>query len=286
MEMSFILRLSLPSSSSCPPAVGKLVSKEEVKGQRWASWSGVLGSEVSGIWPKYSAQTEINAVDANPSAAVLVTGDDLGLVKLFRFPCVRKGAKFKKYIGHSAHVTNVRWSHDLQWVLTTGGADHALFQWRFLPESVMNGGPDVNIQDGHGDSNSEESDSDVSDVPELDSDIEQETQIHYDRPVYKEDLPQLRQQSREKKQQVGSLKRQKGPDQGLRLQFVHGYRGYDCRNNLFYTQGGEVLYHVAAVGVVYNRQLHSQRFYLGHDDDILSLSIHPLKDYAATGQVS
>ncbi len=66
---------------------------------------------------------------------------------------------------------------------------------------------------------------------------------------------------------------------------VHRYRGYDCRNNLFYTQGGEVLYHVAAVGVVYNRQLHSQRFYLGHDDDILSLSIHPLKDYAATGQV-
>uniref|UniRef100_A0A3P9B4S5 EMAP like 6 n=1 Tax=Maylandia zebra TaxID=106582 RepID=A0A3P9B4S5_9CICH len=255
--------------------LGKLVNKEEVKGQRWASWSGVLGSEVSGIWPKYSAQTEINAVDANPSAAVLITGDDLGLVKLFRFPCVRKGAKFKKYIGHSAHVTNVRWSHDLQWVLTTGGADHALFQWRFLPESVMNG-----------DSNSEESDSDVSDVPELDFDIEQETQIHYDRPVYKEDLPQLRQQSREKKQQVGSLKRQKGPDQGLRLQFVHGYRGYDCRNNLFYTQGGEVLYHVAAVGVVYNRQLHSQRFYLGHDDDILSLSVHDIfvsaKDFDVT----
>uniref|UniRef100_A0A3Q3WD54 EMAP like 5 n=1 Tax=Mola mola TaxID=94237 RepID=A0A3Q3WD54_MOLML len=67
--------------------------------------------------------------------------------------------------------------------------------------------------------------------------------------------------------------------------FVCRYRGYDCRNNLFYTQGGEVLYHVAAVGVVYNRQLHSQRFYLGHDDDILSLSIHPLKDFAATGQV-
>uniref|UniRef100_A0A3Q1BB23 HELP domain-containing protein n=1 Tax=Amphiprion ocellaris TaxID=80972 RepID=A0A3Q1BB23_AMPOC len=262
-----------------------VVSKEEVKGQRWASWSSVLGSEVSGIWPKYCDLTEINAVDANHASAVLVTGDDLGLVKLYRFPCIRKGAKFKKYIGHSAHVTNVRWSHDLQWVLTTGGADHALFQWRFLPESVMNGGLDVNVQDGHGDSNSEESDSDVSDVPELDSDIEQETQINYDRQVYKEDLPQLRQQSREKKQQVGSLKRQKGPDQGLRLQFVHGYRGYDCRNNLFYTQGGEVLYHVAAVGVVYNRQLHSQRFYLGHDDDILSLSIHPLKDYAATGQI-
>lgn len=49
------------------------------------------------------------------------------------------GAKFKKYIGHSAHVTNVRWSNDLQWVVSTGGADHAVFQWRFLPEGVMNG---------------------------------------------------------------------------------------------------------------------------------------------------
>lgn len=74
------------------PAVGKpVVSKEEVKGQCWASWSGVLGSEVSGIWPKYSNLTEINAVDANNAAAVLVTGDGLGLVKLYRFPCLRKG---------------------------------------------------------------------------------------------------------------------------------------------------------------------------------------------------
>ncbi|XP_061915415.1 echinoderm microtubule-associated protein-like 6 isoform X1 [Entelurus aequoreus] len=262
-----------------------LLSKEDVQGQRWASWSCVLGPEVNGIWPKYSDVCEANAVDANHAAGVLATGDDLGVVKLFRFPCTRKGAKFKKYPGHSAHVTNVRWSHDLQWVLTTGGADHALFQWSFHPESVVNGGLDANILDSHGDSNSEDSDSDLSDVPEIDSDIEQETQINYDRQVYKEDLPQLRQQSREKKQQVGSLKRQKVPEEGLRLQFVHGYRGYDCRNNLFFTQAGEVLYHVAAVGVVYNRHLHKQRFYLGHDDDILSLALHPLKDYAATGQV-
>lgn len=36
-------------------------------------------------------------------------------------------------------MTNVRWSSDLQWVVSTGGADHAVFQWRFLPEGVMNG---------------------------------------------------------------------------------------------------------------------------------------------------
>uniref|UniRef100_A0A3B3BP15 EML-like first beta-propeller domain-containing protein n=1 Tax=Oryzias melastigma TaxID=30732 RepID=A0A3B3BP15_ORYME len=63
------------------------------------------------------------------------------------------------------------------------------------------------------------------------------------------------------------------------------YRGFDCRNNLYYSQTGEVVYHVAAVGVVYNRLQHSQRFYLGHDDDILSLAVHPLKDYVASAQV-
>jgi microtubule-associated protein-like 6 len=31
-------------------------------------------------------------------------------------------------------VTNVRFSHDKNRVISTGGADHAVFQWRFLPE--------------------------------------------------------------------------------------------------------------------------------------------------------
>ena len=46
------------------------------------------------------------------------------------------GAKFRKYVGHSAHVTNVRFSHDKMHVISTGGGDHAVFQWRFVPEGV------------------------------------------------------------------------------------------------------------------------------------------------------
>ena len=67
--------------------------------------------------------------------------------------------------------------------------------------------------------------------------------------------------------------------------FFFRYRGYDCHNNLFYLQNGEIVYHVAAVGIVYNRDRHSQKFYLGHTDDILCLAIHPAKDIVATGQV-
>lgn len=65
------------------------------------TWTGVVGTEVNGIWPKYSNVTNVNSVDANYSSAVLVTGDDLGLVKLFRFPCLKKG-----WSGKHSHKEN------------------------------------------------------------------------------------------------------------------------------------------------------------------------------------
>ncbi len=56
------------------------------------------------------------------------------------------GAKFRKYVGHSAHVTNVRFTHNLCDVISLGGADHAIFQWRFLPEGKEGEGQG----EGHG----------------------------------------------------------------------------------------------------------------------------------------
>ena len=45
------------------------------------------------------------------------------------------------------------------------------------------------------------------------------------------------------------------------------------------------MYHVAAVGVVLNRETRAQKFYLEHTDDILCLCVHPIKEIIATGQV-
>ncbi|KAM9714304.1 echinoderm microtubule-associated protein-like 5 isoform 3-T3 [Dama dama] len=267
------------------PGGKEVANKEEIKGVHWASWTCVSGLEVNGIWPKYSDVNDINSVDGNYIGQVLVTADDYGIVKLFRYPCLRKGAKFKKYIGHSAHVTNVRWSHDYQWVISIGGADHSVFQWKFIPERKLKDALHIAPQESLADSNSDESDSDLSDVPELDSEIEQETQLTYRRQVYKEDLPHLKEQYKEKQKSGTSKRRERAPGNSIRLHFVHGYRGYDCRSNLFYTQTGEIVYHVAAVGVVYNRQQNTQRFYLGHDDDVLCLAVHPVRDLVATGQV-
>lgn len=60
------------------------------------------------------------------------------------------------------------------------------------------------------------------------------------------------------------------PESHLQLEWVYGYRGHQCRNNLYYTSAGEVVYFVAGVGVVYRLgDDKSQRFFLGHSDDII-----------------
>lgn len=46
---------------------------------------------MNGIWEKYTDTNDVNACDASFQNEVLVTGDDFGLVKLFRFPCLKKG---------------------------------------------------------------------------------------------------------------------------------------------------------------------------------------------------
>ena len=58
------------------------------------------------------------------------------------------GAKFRKYVGHSAHVTNCRFACDKQHVITTGGADHAVFQWRFLAKGIA--GHEEDLPEQHG----------------------------------------------------------------------------------------------------------------------------------------
>lgn len=39
----------------------------------------------------------------------------------------------REYSGHSAHVTGIRFSPDNTWVVSVGGRDRAVFQWRLVP---------------------------------------------------------------------------------------------------------------------------------------------------------
>ncbi|KAI5759602.1 EML2 [Gulo gulo luscus] len=76
------------------------------------------------------------------------------------------------------------------------------------------------------------------------------------------------------------------PSSRLKLDWVYGYRGRDCRANLYLLPTGEIVYFVASVAVLYSVEEQRQRHYLGHNDDIKCLAVHPDMVTIATGQVA
>ncbi|XP_042627230.1 echinoderm microtubule-associated protein-like 2 isoform X2 [Cyprinus carpio] len=76
------------------------------------------------------------------------------------------------------------------------------------------------------------------------------------------------------------------PERKLKLQWVYGYRGRDCRSNLYLLPTGEIVYFNASIVVLYNVEEQQQRHYLGHNDDVKCLAIHPDMVTIATGQVA
>ena len=92
--------------------------------------------------------TRRDAMGRPNKGELLAVVDDGGRVETFGYPCVVKHAPFRRMewrdrpvwrakpwatawgTGHSSHVTNVRFANDGAHVITVGGFDRAVMQWR------------------------------------------------------------------------------------------------------------------------------------------------------------
>jgi len=76
------------------------------------------------------------------------------------------------------------------------------------------------------------------------------------------------------------------PAESLILEHVYGYRTRDCRNNLFYTSTGNIVWPAGSIAVVHDIKTNSQRFFHGkHKEDITAVALHPDGKTVATGDV-
>jgi microtubule-associated protein-like 6 len=66
---------------------------------------------------------------------------------------------------------------------------------------------------------------------------------------------------------------------------VHGYRSNDTKNNVAYLSDGNIAYHAAGVGIVYDPPSHKQDFFRAHIDDITACAFSPDGKTIATGEV-
>uniref|UniRef100_A0A8C8FP80 HELP domain-containing protein n=1 Tax=Oncorhynchus tshawytscha TaxID=74940 RepID=A0A8C8FP80_ONCTS len=115
-----------------PSVCKQVVSVETTRDIPWATSHCTLGFQVFGLWPDGSDGTDINAVSRSNDKRLLVTGDNFGKVQLFSFPCSQFRAPSHVYGGHSSHVTNVKFLFDDSCLVSTGGKDMSVMQWRVV----------------------------------------------------------------------------------------------------------------------------------------------------------
>lgn len=115
-----------------PSACKQVVSVESTRDLEWATFTCTLGFQVFGVWPEGSDGTDLNAICRSGDQKLLATGDDFGKVHLFSYPCSQFRASSHAYGGHSSHVTNVTFLQEDSHLISTGGKDMSIMQWRLL----------------------------------------------------------------------------------------------------------------------------------------------------------
>ncbi|XP_073776622.1 echinoderm microtubule-associated protein-like 4 isoform X6 [Danio rerio] len=110
-------------------------NRSECKDIDWATYTCVLGFHVFGVWPEGSDGTDINALIRSHNRKVIALADDFCKVHLFQYPCSRPKAPSHKYSAHSSHVTNVSFMHNDSHLVSTGGKDMSIMQWRLVEKT-------------------------------------------------------------------------------------------------------------------------------------------------------
>lgn len=118
---------------------GQQITKaSQMKDEEWATYSTIVGWPVQGIFRKLEDQvkqmdmTDVNMVDINSNKTLIALGDDYGQVAMYKYPCTKATDKGAFYHGHSSHVPNVKFTSDAAYVLSVGGHDLSVFQWKVI----------------------------------------------------------------------------------------------------------------------------------------------------------
>ncbi|XP_037618979.1 echinoderm microtubule-associated protein-like 4 isoform X6 [Sebastes umbrosus] len=112
-------------------------NRSECKDIDWATYTCVLGYHVFGVWPEGSDGTDINALIRSHNRKVIALADDFCKVHLFAYPCSTPKAPSHKYSAHSSHVTNVSFLYNDSHLISTGGKDTSIMQWRLVEKSSL-----------------------------------------------------------------------------------------------------------------------------------------------------
>lgn len=229
------------------PAKVQILRVNELEKAEWHTHHCKLGWYAGGVLQASGNEHTINSIDvceySKDKKLMIVSGSD-GEVKMFHFPVLDAQASARVTVGHAPLVTKTRFSSDAQRVLTLGGKDQSIMQWRILVTTLH---PLVKLLASKAD-------------PEF--------------PLY--EVPGNNLMKAMMVQRASRMvQHTEPPTSHLELDFVHGYGGHNNNANLFVVESGELIYNAGALVVVYDSLARSQFFFREHQNDIMAMALHP-----------
>ena len=110
---------------------------------------------------------DINTVSRSHTSHLVATGDDFGRVNVYRYPCISPtDAKCHVLKGHSSHVMNIQWTQCDQHLVSVGGNDKCIFQFK---HSISDSGNSSKGSNSNSNNNKYSNDIDGNESSKLDS---------------------------------------------------------------------------------------------------------------------
>lgn len=250
-----------------------VASASALKNQEWSSSNCVYHWSLKGVWPDPRTTTMVNAACLSLTKDIAVTGDNFGYLKMFRYPVFNELSPYKLFLGHSSDIRCIKFSQNNSHVLSVGGADRCIFQWRHSIDEEEDEARRANIVEDNPDLEMEglyiptDSSSGVNASDEMAAPVKS----YMSAMVPPSNPPQE------------VLERP--PEVRPAMEHVYGFRSQDVRNNMRYGASGRIVYHSASIGISYDQDMHQQSFYSGHrNNSIVSLEVSRDGRFVATGE--
>jgi len=230
-------------------------AKEKIKDVKrldqaaWDTHHCKLGWYTKGVMQNAQNEHTVMSVDVARDERIMAVSNIDGQVHLLHFPCIDAQMEARSIKGHASVVTTLKFSWDGSRLMSVGGKDQSVFQWRILDCTLD---PLVQVI-----ASKAPPDAPLYAVPD-----------HDDMP----DLDQIKELVL--KRFSGRDRAQAAPSSFLDLDFVHGYSGHDNNSNLFVAANGDLLFHAGALCVVYDTLSGSQQFFCEHQHAVMAMALH------------
>lgn len=268
-------------------ATGEQRTARTMKDTPWESNSCTFGWATQGAWGKYDDSATLACAARTAGGTVLATVDNFSRVRCWRYPCVAEDPGFVEYRGHGGAVSNCVFVIDDSYLLTTGQQDCCVMQWRFVQEGPPLDEP-VLTQTLEGFQVNDSKDfGQFERKPEVEAaNVDDRTKVFFmeERAEDLDFTPVRPWQRTVVAPTRPPPERIDEPNDGLRLQWVHGFRAGDVKNGVKYTHTGEVLFFAGSSNVVLDVRNMTQTFHRDHRDEVMSSAVHPTRTLVATGE--